>query len=511
MLKYPIGIQDFRTLREGGYVYVDKTEHIHRLLTTGKYYFFSRPRRFGKSLTVATMNELYSGSRELFEELWVQDHWDFEAMRRPVVWLKLARLDYHEKGLSKALLDELHRIARIYDLTLPEGTLKESFDELLRRLSQQHGRVVLLVDEYDKPIIDYLGDLPRAEDNRDLMKRFYSVLKDADPYLELVFITGVSAFSRVSIFSDLNNISNISLDASANALTGITQAEVNHYFGTELAAEEESAVVRRWYNGYSWTGEQTVYNPFSLLSYLRSGDLKNYWFETGTPTFLIKIIQDLNLYNIHRPVVSESELIQFDLADLPPIGLLFQTGYLTIVERNNIIRTYTLDYPNLEVKQSFEEVLLTAYQRTGSRGSRARVIEVYTALQSGDVQSVIFTVNAVLASVPYDFWRRDDEHIFHAIVHLTFSLLGVYVQSEVHTARGRCDALVQTDDHIYAFEFKLNATAQAALDQIEARGYLTPYADDPREKIAVGISFASETRQIGEWTTATAPPQPPPP
>ena len=510
MLKYPIGIQDFRTLREGGYVYVDKTEHIHRLLTTGKYYFFSRPRRFGKSLTVATMNELYSGSRELFDGLWVQDHWDFEAMRRPVVWLRLARLDYHEKGLSNALQDELHYIAGTYDLTLSEGTLKETFNEMLRRLAELHGRVVLLVDEYDKPIIDYLGDLPLAEGNRDLMKRFYSVVKDADPYLELVFITGVSAFSRVSIFSDLNNISNISLHASANALTGITQAEVSRYFSTVLT-QDELAIVRRWYNGYSWTGEETVYNPFSLLSYLRSGELKNYWFETGTPTFLIKMIQDLNLYNIHRPVVSESELIQFDLADLPPIGLLFQTGYLTIVERTDLLRTYTLDYPNLEVKQSFEEVLLSAYQRTGSRGPRARVTEIYTALKSGDVQRVIVVLDALLAGVPYDFWRRDDEHIFHAIVHLTFSLLGVYVQSEVHTARGRCDALALTDKYIYAFEFKVDSTAQAALDQIEARGYLTPYADDPREKVAIGINFDSESRQIGAWATATAPPQSPPP
>lgn len=497
MLKYPIGIQDFRTLREGGYAYVDKTEHIHRLLTTGKYYFFSRPRRFGKSLTVATMNELYSGSRELFDGLWVQDHWDFEAMRRPVVWLKFASSGFRTQGLETALHTLIDRAARQLGVELPETSFDQKFYLLLQRASV-NGRVVLLIDEYDKPIIDYLDDVPRAKANRELLKSFYSVIKDSDPFLELVFITGVSAFSRVSIFSDLNNISNISLQSSVNALTGITEAELSRYFGDELDAAQR-ALARRWYNGYSWTGEETLYNPFSLLSYLRSGDLRNYWFETGTPTFLVKLIQELHLYNLRKPEVSEVDLTQFDITHQSPVGLLFQTGYFTIVEQDKHLRTYTLDYPNLEVKQSFEEVLLSAYQQQGSRNARARVTDIYRALLRKEVELVVETMNAILAGIPYDFRRRDDEHIFHAIVHLTFSLLGVYVQSEVHTARGRCDALVLTDDYVYAFEFKINVTAQAALDQIEARGYLNPYGDDPRTKVAVGISFDSQTRRIGAW------------
>ena len=501
MLKYPIGIQDFRTLREGGYAYVDKTEHIHRLLTTGKYYFFSRPRRFGKSLTVATMNELYSGSRELFDGLWVQDRWDFEAMRRPVVWLKLARLDYREKGLSKALLDELHRIARTYDLTLTEGTLKETFDGMLRRLANQHGRVVLLVDEYDKPIIDYLDDLPQAEANREVLKNFYSVIKDSDPFLELVFITGVSAFSKVSIFSDLNHLNNISLSPLTNTLVGITEAELETYFEPALASVNRTQM-RRWYNGYSWTGEQTVYNPFSLLCFLSDGQYRNYWFETGTPTFLVKALRDRQLYPLHDIELTQQDLTSFELGQLRPYSLLFQTGYLTITESEPAISYYRLDFPNLEVKQSLEEMLLGAYASEGAGNPRSRVLAIYRALQRKEIDEVVEAINAVLGGVPYDLWQRGDERTFHTLVHLLFSLLGVIVQSEVHTARGRCDALVLTDDYVYAFEFKVNATAQAALDQIEARGYLVPYADDPREKVAVEISFDRESRQIGAWAGA---------
>ena len=501
MLKYPIGIQDFRTLREGGYAYVDKTEHIHRLLTTGKYYFFSRPRRFGKSLTVATMNELYSGSRELFDGLWVQDHWDFEAMRRPVVWLKLARLDYREKGLSKALLDELHRIARTFNLTLAEGTLKETFDGMLRHLADQHGRVVLLVDEYDKPIIDYLDDLPQAEANREVLKSFYSVIKDSDPFLELVFITGVSAFSKVSIFSDLNHLRNLSLSPQTNSLVGITEAELDHYFGPVLAAVDR-AQLRRWYNGYSWTGEQTVYNPFSLLNFLADGVYRNYWFETGTPTFLVEALRDRQLYPLGELELTQQDIAAFDISRLETYPLLFQTGYLTVIEAQPAIGSYRLDFPNLEVKQSLEEMLLRAYANEDPGNPRSRVMTIYHALSRKDMDSVTNAINSVLANVPYDLWQRDDERTFHTLVHLLFSLLGVIVQSEVHTARGRCDALVVTDDYVYAFEFKVNATAQAALDQIEARGYLAPYADDPREKVAVGISFDSKSRQIGGWAAA---------
>ncbi|WP_420458578.1 AAA family ATPase [Neolewinella sp.] len=503
-MKYPIGIQDFRTLREGGYAYVDKTEHIHRLLTTGKYYFFSRPRRFGKSLTVATMNELYSGSEELFGGLWVQDHWDFAAMRRPVVWLKFAASGFRTQGLEVALHTLIDRAARQLGVELPQTSFDQKFYLLLERASV-NGRVVLLIDEYDKPIIDYLDDLPRAEANRELLKSFYSVIKDSDPYLELVFITGVSAFSKVSIFSDLNNIRNISLNPVANTLVGITEKELDRHFAESLAGVDRSEL-RKWYNGYSWTGGEAVYNPFSLLNFLADKTYRNYWFETGTPTFLIKRLRDSGLYEVNGSQAVDTELISFDISNIRLVPLLFQTGYLTVSTLSSAFGLYTLDYPNLEVRQSLQEKLLLAYGEADAESPRTRMLKLFKAFGQRDIPTVVTIINATLAGVAYDLWQRNDERTYQALVHLTFSLLGVYLKSEVHTARGRCDALVETDDYVYVFEFKIDSTAAAALAQIAERGYLLPYADDPREQVAVGVNFSTATRQVDDWSTNVSSP-----
>ena len=500
MLKYPIGIQDFRTLREGGYAYVDKTRHIIHLLTTGKYYFFSRPRRFGKSLTVATMNELYSGDRELFEGLWAYDNWDFEAMRRPVLWLKFAKLDYQTKGLYRALLEEMYALATDLDVDLPPTeSLKDAFAGLIRRLSQR-GRVALLVDEYDKPIIDYLGDADKREGNRETLKQFYSVLKDSDPYLELVFITGVSAFSRVSIFSDLNNLDTITFASDANSLAGITQEELETNFSQVLADDQiDLAKAREWYNGYSWTGVERVYNPFSLLGYLRHGIARNFWFNTGTPTFLVRLMRDQDRYRLKAKDVAESRLAHFrpEAPDLE--ALLFQTGYLTIKKAVVPGQSYDLAPPNQEVKQSLELFLLRDYRQEATDDDLSRILGLTRALNTGDLDHVRKLLDVTLAGVPYDLWQQKGEHIFHALVHLTFSLLAAYVQSEVHTARGRCDALVLTDEFIYAFEFKVDRPAAEALAQIAERGYLERYDEDPRKKIAVGVSFDGERKAVGDW------------
>ena len=500
MLKYPIGIQDFRSLREAGYTYVDKTRHIIRLLTTGKYYFFSRPRRFGKSLTVATMNELYSGDRELFEGLWAYDNWDFEGMRRPVVWLKFAKLDYQTKGLYRALLEEMYALAADLNVDLPPTkSLKDAFAGLIRQLSQR-GRVAVLVDEYDKPIIDYLSDATKMEGNREILKQFYSVLKDSDPYLELVFITGVSAFSRVSIFSDLNNLDTITFASDTNSLAGITQQELETNFSQALAdGQIDLAKAREWYNGYSWTGAERVYNPFSLLGYLRHGTVRNYWFNTGTPTFLVRLMRDQDRYQLKADNVGELRLTHFRPEEPDLEALLFQTGYLTI--KRTIIpgHSYDLAPPNQEVKQALELFLLRDYRQKATDDDFSRIVSLTHALNTGDLDRVRELLDVTLAGVPYDLWQQKGEHIFHALVHLTFSLLGAYVQSEVHTARGRCDALVLTDDYIYAFEFKVDRPAAEALAQIEERGYLERYADDERQRMAVGVSFDGERKVVGDW------------
>ena len=507
-MKFPIGIQDFRELREGGYVYVDKTAQIHRILTGGKYFFLSRPRRFGKSLLLSTIKELYAGSRELFEGLWIEDHWDW-GHTNPVIHIKFASFKYKDNPLKEAIQEGLAPEAARLGIELAEGDFVNPLEDLIIKAHQKYGRkVALLIDEYDKPIIDYLDDVEKAEENRDTLKWLYSIIKDSDPHLELVFITGVSAFSKVSIFSDLNNLYNISLTNLAEDLLGITQEELESTFEApmrqaaeknKLSFEELREKVRRWYNGYSWTGENKLYNPFSLLSFLSGKRFQNFWFETGTPTFLVKEMKRQAYYDIGETMATANDLNNFDLQRLNPITVLFQTGYLTITHYEPEDLLYTLDYPNVEVKHSLQEILLNEYLDYPRQGALPRVVELRNALRQKDMGRVITIINAAFAEIPGELWKGKTEHFYHAVTHLLFSLLGTYIRSEVRSAKGRCDALVQTEDHIYAFEFKLDKSAEEALQQIREKGYLAPYADSPKEKIAVGVNFSSAERQVVEW------------
>ncbi|MFM9951848.1 MAG: AAA family ATPase [Saprospiraceae bacterium] len=498
-MKFPIGIQDFAEIRTGGYVYVDKTQHIHHFLERGKYFFLSRPRRFGKSLLLSTMNELYSGSRDLFEGLWIYDQWDWEGQRRPVIWLKFATFPYKTLPLSNAIAVGLSSEAARHGLQLSNDPAIHPLKELLEKINARYGqKAVLLIDEYDKPIIDYLDDVAHAETNRDALKWLYSVLKDSDALLETIFITGVSAFSKVSIFSDLNHLTNLTIDPMAYTLLGITQTELETVFAEQLAKHDKEQV-KRWYNGYSWGGDERVYNPFSLFRFLNGGQYQNFWFETGTPTFLVHEMKKHRYYNVQRIRVTENKLTAFDVAQLHPITVLFQTGYLTIVDYVHEDLLYTLDYPNMEVRQSLEQNLLTDYLNFPLEDPQVRVVNLRDALRRQDLDEVFDILNATLAGIPYDLWHKEDEHFYHALIHLTFSLLGTYIRSEVHTARGRCDAIVETADRIYAFEFKLDKSAAEALQQIQDKGYLTPYADSKKGKIAIGANFSSATKQIDEW------------
>jgi hypothetical protein len=499
-MKYPIGIQDFRELREGGYVYVDKTKTLFNILQQGGgYYHLHRPRRFGKSLLLSTMNELYRGNRELFEGLWIDNHWDWEGMQRPVIWLKFSSQGIRTMGLEAGLDAMLNGEANRLGIQLEKATFDLQFKELIQKASKEN-KVVLLIDEYDKPIIDYLDDPQVAEAHREILKSFYSILKDSDPYLELIFITGVSAFSKVSIFSDLNNLYNLSLVAAARTLLGITQDELEHYFAEPLARVDK-AKVRQWYNGYSWGGTEKVYNPFSILSFFQGGgEYSNFWFETGTPTFLIREMKKRAYYFPERIEVSQNKINAFDLTRLDPISVLFQTGYLTILKYEPEDHLYTLDYPNMEVRQSMEQSLLHEYLEGPIQDPLARVAGLRNALREGDIEGMVRIINALFASMPYDLWpQQQTERFFHAIIHLTFDLLGTYIRSEVHTANGRCDALVETADRIYALEFKLDKSAAEALQQIFDKGYLQPYADSPKQRVAVGLNFSSEERAVVAW------------
>ncbi|MEM9886826.1 MAG: AAA family ATPase [Bacteroidota bacterium] len=351
-MKLPIGIQTFGEIRTEGYLYVDKTAHIHRMIHSGKYFFLARPRRFGKSLLLSTMEALYRGQRALFEGLWIADHWDW-SQQYPILHLQFSKLDYQSKGLEAAIVEELQAIAADRGVFLKKDSAKSSFLALIKALSKE-AKLVILIDEYDKPIIDYLEELEQAKANRQVFKTFYSVLKDSDPYLKLVFITGVSRFAKTSIFSDLNNLINLSMHPLAANLLGITLQEMEAYFSEKIqfiADQKKISIqllkqqIKDWYDGYSWDAQQYVYNPFSLLSFFLAERFDNFWFETGTPTFLVNLMRKNYQYRIEDMMASDLALSGYSLEQLNPTTILFQTGYLTIKEQpaNGV---YLLDYPN---------------------------------------------------------------------------------------------------------------------------------------------------------------------
>ena len=499
-MKYPIGIQDFRKIREEGFVYVDKTEQIFRILKNGQYFFLSRPRRFGKSLLLSTLKELYSGQKALFEGLWIEDQWDWTSTH-PVIWLKFSSQGTGTLGLEKAIHNMLDEAAQILGVRLPETSYDQKFKSLIQQTGKEQ-KVVLLVDEYDKPIIDYLDDMEQAEANRAVLKNFYSVIKDSDPYLELVFITGVSAFSKVSIFSELNNLENLTLSRFAHTLLGITQKEIERFFPEQLEKADYEKM-KSWYNGYSWGGEERLYNPFSLFRFFKEEySYQNFWFETGTPTFLVKEMRKHGYYDVEQAEATPEQLTSFHVGALDPIGVLFQTGYLTIDHFDETFQQYILRYPNREVRFSMQQHLLLVYQEKYPGNALSPVVAIAKALAVGDIEQVVATLNGAFASIPYDLWQKENEHFYHALVHLIFSLLGTYIRSEVHTARGRCDALVENEHYIYAFEFKLDGSADAALQQIVDKGYLAPYQGSPKEKVAVGINFSTEQKAVEGWIKA---------
>jgi len=498
--RYPIGLQDFSEVVNRGCVYVDKTFFAHQLITTYKYYFLSRPRRFGKSLFVSTLEYLFKGHQELFEGLYIADKWKFEEY--PVIKISFSNIGYREIALEKAIAQRLNDIAHQYELSLQSTSASLQFKELIQLLQEKfQQKVVVLIDEYDKPLIDYLDkeNLHKAQENRAVLKSFYSILKDADPYLKLVFITGISKFSQVSIFSDLNNLYDISLKEDFNEICGISQAEIDQYFPEELKKYDRQKI-RTWYNGYRWNVKgDSLYNPFSILNFFSGGgDFVNFWYSTGTPTFLVKMCREQKLYELKDLRISEMALNSFSIENLQVLPVLFQTGYLTITDYDPVFSSYRLGYPNKEVKSSYVEGLLELYSYSHEPMASALLNQVLNALQQQSAEELKEALNQAFSHIPYDLWQKDNEHFYHAIVHLLFSLMGVYIHSEVHTHKGRADALVMYEDHIYCLEFKLDKSAQEALEQIETRGYMEQYRASGKQMHRIGINFSSEKKAVEE-------------
>jgi hypothetical protein len=507
--KLPIGIQTFSTIRQENYLYVDKTEAIYRLLTSGIYFFLSRPRRFGKSLTLSTIKAIFAGERALFKGLWIEERWDWTKIH-PVLHFSFSSIGYKSLGLEAAIEAELRVIGAQMGVQLEESGIARIFRELIQKLATTT-KVVILIDEYDKPLIDYLEDKAQAHAHQQILKSFYSVIKDSDPYIEFLLLTGVSKFSKVSIFSDLNNLKDITLHREFATLTGYTQAEVEHYFTdtiARLAAEKAQshadllAEIRTWYNGYSWDGVTTLYNPFSFMSFIDGGEFRNFWFETGTPTFLLKLMQENRLFQIDDLEVNELAFASYDIEKLQLLPILFQAGYLTIKSKEDF-GLYRIGYPNREVEASMLMYLIGELGHDEPALTTPMVVHLYRAFRANDLAQVIKLIKSIFKNIPSQIFIRDAEAYYHSLIYLVFFYLGQYTQSEVSTNDGRLDCVVQTATHIYILEFKLDASAAAALKQIKDRSYHEKYTTDPRPKVLVGINFSSEKKTVDDWTVET--------
>ena len=501
----PVGQQYFKSIIKGNAVYVDKTEHIYKLCSpVDKGYFLSRPRRFGKSLTLDTINELFSGNRELFKGLWIEDKWDW-TQTFPIIRMSLDAVG-HKDGLKQALISALNKKASAFGLSLEGTTPGQAFQELIEGVEAKTGKqVVVLIDEYDKPIIEYIDpyNLDKANEQRDILKEFFSILKDASKHIRFLLITGVSKFSKVSIFSDLNHLIDLTLIPQYSALCGYTQKELEHYFEPfiKVMPSETLAKMKLWYNGYSWDAENFVYNPFSVLNFFQQKRYSNFWFATGTPTFLIKLMRSRFEYKLEQTEVSDLILESFTLEKFDELdlnSLLLQTGYLTIKEITDI-GTFILNYPNEEVKRAFGQFLLSEYTQTPVTAPYAG--NILRSLNQNDIGRMIQIIDSLIQAVPDQNYIKDEEKFFHAIIHLIFTMVGTDVRSEVHTPIGRIDTIVLTADRIFLFEFKLNESAGAAIQAIKDRNYAESLRHRDLPITAVGVSFSVKTKGVSEWKT----------
>jgi hypothetical protein len=523
---FPVGEQFFEKLRRNEAIYVDKTPFMLSLVQKKfhPYYILSRPRRFGKSLFLDTLEQLFLGKKELFQDLYIYDKIQWESY--PVIRLSMDKIGFSEKGLEKALHAYLGEVASKEQITLTKELYSTQFGELIQKMSEKYQKeVVVLIDEYDKPIVHYIDGTSstQAEANRAILKAFYGVLKPSGNFLRFLFITGVSKFSRVSIFSDLNNLSDLTLDERYAAVCGFTEAEIRQYCQAgldDLAAKESVSVeaifakIRNWYNGFSWNGTDFVYNPYSTMRLMDSLQFKNYWFNSGTPTFLVKLLHQKGTYDLSNLEVNESIYDWHDLQDLDVISVMLQTGYLTFKKRVGD-SVYKVDFPNREVEQSFSELLLeqNLAQKTGRMS--ITILDLERALKKNQLSVVIEILTKMFKTLPHQFFKEAKdvtdtqgkittirnpvgENFYHAVLYLVFKILGIGMQVEVSSQHGRIDALVETDTHIYLFEFKKNRSAQAAFEQIKNNHYAEHFALSKKQILLIGVAFNLRKKGISD-------------
>ncbi|MEM0991931.1 MAG: ATP-binding protein [Bacteroidota bacterium] len=526
MRKLPTGRQNFRAIREEDLVYVDKTKQIHHIIENGNLYFLSRPRRFGKSLLLSKFQHLFEGEKELFKGLYIHEQTDYDFEAYPVLHFNFSKLG---KGsttdLASGISFLLDEYATKYSIELPNGNIALQLDTLVKQIAKKGKPIVLLVDEYDSPITSFLTDLEKAEKNRDVLKDFFSPLKDLDAkgHLRFLFITGVSKFSKVSLFSDLNNLTDLSLHRWSDDLLGITQEELLAYFSAHIddAAKtlkqdrtELLEGIKTWYNGYAYDPDIKLYNPFSLLSFFQAHQFNNFWFATGTPTFLVKSVRNQAIFpsELEKIVVSNTFFDKFSLEAIDAIGLLYQTGYLTIQakETRGNRSKYFLGYPNEEVRLSMIHNLTEAFTYKNPSLVSNALLKMEEALEEGEIGRFVEQLSVLFSDISYHLLpkKKHDkrtefevwEGYFHTIIYLVTSFMGYHVQSEITRHKGRLDLLVETDDYLYLMEFKLNEPIKNAIEQIKNRAYAAAYKNSPKQVQLVGISFSKEERNVEDWS-----------
>ncbi len=509
---YPIGIQNFEDLRRSGYVYVDKTSHIYRLVSTGKYYFLSRPRRFGKSLLISTMDAYFSGKKELFKGL-ALEQLEKDWIQYPVLHLDLNGITYNSDDvLDQVLNDKLSDWEAEYGITASSTVPGLRFQNIIDAAYESTGhKVVILIDEYDKPIVDNLINSELVDNFKKTLQGFYSVLKAKDGQIKFGFLTGVSKIGKLSVFSSLNNLRDISMETEYSDICGISEEELRTYFdesvselaqANNLSIEECYDKLKYKYDGYHFCEDSPgMYNPFSLLNTFSSKKFKDYWFETGTPTMLVNVMKktsfDITTLS-DNVVVPASKLNGMQDIVNKPVSLFFQTGYLTIKDYDSEYNEYRLGFPNDEVKNGFLDFIYSYYVPVNPSDDSSKTSLLARALKSGDPYSFMRSLEALFANTTYQI-QGDAEKNFQYAMYIIMELLGEYVQAERSTSNGRIDLLLQTKDYIYIVELKIDNTADAALQQIEDKGYAKPFVNDSRKLFKIGVSFSTANRRIEDW------------
>ena len=508
---YPVGIQSFEKIREGGYCYIDKTSLIYSLIKSGQYYFLSRPRRFGKSLLISTLEAYFLGKKELFKGL-AMEELEKDWTTHPVLHLDLNTQKYDTpEALNNVLEENLNYWESLYGASESEIGVARRFNGIIRRAAEKAGqKVVVLVDEYDKPMLQAIGNEPLLTDYRNTLKAFYGALKSNDKYLRFALLTGVTKFSKVSVFSDLNNLMDISLSNRFANICGITENELyrNLEEDIRLLAEangmnetEARQTLKEWYDGYHFAeNTEDIYNPFSLLNTLAEMKFGSYWFETGTPTFLVELLQR-SKYDLHRlteEMATADSLGGIDTMETNPVPILYQSGYLTIKGFDKEFRTYELGFPNKEVEEGFTKFLLPNYASLSSGNPSFEISSFVREVRGGNIDAFMRRLQSFFADTPYEL-ARDLERHYQNVLFIVFKLLGFYTRAEYRTSNGRIDMVVKTDRYIYVMEFKLDGTAEEAIRQINEKGYAAPFTSDGRTLYKIGVNFSNAIRGIERW------------